>query len=81
MRIAKVIAVMLFVPLLGVIAGIVVGVITLTIILKGRQGGPGDGILIMLFGSVALLISIPLAFGLAVRLWTQSSANEQSTSN
>jgi hypothetical protein len=90
MRIAKAIAVMLFGPLLGVIAGFFVGGITVEIInaLQGpnivvnpQHATPGDGILIMLFVLVGLLVSIPLSIVLAVRVWARSSSNVQSTSN
>jgi hypothetical protein len=73
-RIAKVISVMLVGPLLGVIAGFLVGGITLNIILKGRHAAPGDGMLIMIFGFAGLLVSRPLSVVLAARLWGQSSA-------
>jgi hypothetical protein len=75
-RIAKVIAVMLFGPLLGVIAGFFVGGITLNIILKGQTRQLATEMLIMIFGLVGLLVSIPLSVVLAARLWGQSSANE-----
>jgi hypothetical protein len=76
-RIAKVISVMLVGPLLGVIAGFLVGGITLNIILKGRHAAPGDGMLIMIFGLAGLLASIPLSAVVAAQLWRQLSAREE----
>ena len=90
MRIVKVIAVMLFGPSLGVIAGLFVGGITVKIInisqghndvFNRKHPAPGDGILIMMFIFVGLLASIPLSMAWAARVWGQSSANVKSISN
>jgi hypothetical protein len=85
-RIAKVISVMLFGPLLGVMTGFLFGVITVEVInlLHGyndafnrQHPAPGDGIMIMIFGFFGLLVAIPLSVLLAGRLWQgQSSVNE-----
>jgi hypothetical protein len=64
-------------PLLGVIAGFLVGGITLNIIVKGRHAAPGDGMLIMIFGLAGLLASIPLSAVVAAQLWSQLSAKEE----
>ncbi len=86
MRIVKVISVMLFGPLLGVIAGFLVGVITVRVInlLHGyndafnrQHPAPGDGIMIMMFGFFGSLVAMPLSVLLAGRLWHgQSSVNQ-----
>jgi hypothetical protein len=84
-KIAKVIAVMLFGPLLGIFAGFVVGVVAMpqdpNFVSNGGHGAPGDGILVIVFTLVGLVVSIPLSAVLAWRLWFRPSAIAEANSN
>jgi hypothetical protein len=80
---------MLFGPVLGSIAGLFVGGITVKIInishgyndaFNRQHAAPGDGILIMMFIFVGLLVSIPLSVVWAQRVWARSSGNTKSIS-
>jgi len=80
-RVLRVIAVMLLGPLLGILAGFILGVIAMPH--QAAEGGraPGDGILVMAFIFLGLVVSIPLSIRLSWRIWSRSGATAESNSN
>ena len=72
MRIAKVIAVMVFGPLLGILAGFLVGVLAMPAQTSSGGRAPGDGFLIMGCVALGFFISIPVSAILAGKLWSRS---------
>ncbi len=72
MKIMKAIAILLFVPLLGVFLAFFVGAIALpadpNFVNNGGHGAPGDGFAIMGFIFISLVISVPLSVWLAMRV-------------
>jgi hypothetical protein len=68
-RIFKVIGVMLLGPLLGILAGFILGVIAMPHqAIEGGRAPGGDGILVIAFILLGLLVSIPLSIGLSWRI-------------
>jgi hypothetical protein len=78
MRIAKVIAIMFFGPVLGILAGFAVGVIAMPTQTPYVGRAPGDGFLIMGCVVLGLLVSIPLSAVLAGVVWSRSGAQQKS---
>jgi hypothetical protein len=72
MKIVKAIAILLFVPLLGVLVAFFVGAVALppdpNFVNNGGHSAPGDGFAIMGFIFLSLVISVPLSIWLAVRV-------------
>jgi hypothetical protein len=67
MKIAKVIAILVFGPLLGAAGGFVVGAIIVAS--RGGQGTPGDGILVMGCIAVSFVVSSCISLALAASLF------------
>lgn len=72
MRIVKVIAIMFFGPVLGILVGFVAGIIAMPTQTPDAGRAPGDGFLIMGCVVLGLLISIPVSAVLAGKLWSRS---------
>ena len=67
MKIAKVIAILVFGPLLGAAGGFVIGAIIVAS--RGGQGTPGDGILIVGCIAVSFVVSACISLALAASLF------------
>jgi hypothetical protein len=80
MRIAKVIAIMFFGPVLGILAGFAVGVIAMPTQTPYVGRAPGDGFLIMGCVVLGLLVSIPLSAVLAGAVWSRSATDQNASS-
>jgi hypothetical protein len=78
MKIVKVIAIMFFGPVLGILAGFVVGIIAMPTQSADVGRAPGDGFLIMGCAVLGLLISIPVSAVLAGKLWSRSATPQKS---
>jgi hypothetical protein len=78
MKIVKVIAIMFFGPVLGILAGFVVGIIAMPTQSTDVGRAPGDGFLIMGCVVLGLLISIPVSAVLAGKLWSRSATPQKS---
>jgi hypothetical protein len=74
MRIVKVIAIMFFAPVLGILAGFVVGIIAMPTPTADAGRAPGDGFLIMGCVVLGLLISTPVSAVLAGKLRSRQLA-------
>lgn len=72
MRIAKVIAVMVFGPVLGIVTGFLVGILAMPAQTSAGGRAPGDGFLIMGCVALGFFISIPVSAILAGKLWSRS---------
>ena len=72
MKIVKATAILVFVPLLGVLLAFFVGAIALppdpNFVNNGGHGAPGDGFAMMGFIFISLVISVPLSIWLALRV-------------
>ncbi|MGB2605795.1 MAG: hypothetical protein WBC78_19485 [Candidatus Sulfotelmatobacter sp.] len=73
MKIAKVIGVLLVGPLLGILAGLVLGAFAIPAQTAGGRA-PGDGFLVMGYVFLGLFVSIPVSVALAGVVWFRSSA-------
>ncbi len=69
MRIAKVIAVMVFGPLLGTLAGVVLGGLKIR---ADPMRQPGFHLVLVVFAFLGFVISIPVSVMLAVAIWRSS---------
>jgi hypothetical protein len=78
MRIARVIAVMFFGPVLGILAGFVVGALAMPTQTPDVGRAPGDGFLIMGCVALGFFVSIPVSAVLAGVLWSRSGARQKS---
>lgn len=72
-RLAKVVAVLICGPLLGMVIGIVVGVAAMPPQVPGDRS-PGDGIVIIGCILVCVLLSVFASAALAWRIWFRSDA-------
>ncbi len=73
MKTVKVVAVMLFGPLSGILIGFVVSLFMLPAEPSGAVGrSPGNGFLVINLVSLGFLISLPVSAGIAVRIWRRS---------
>jgi len=70
MRIVKAAAILLFLPVLGIVVAFFLGALAMppnpNFSANGGHAAPGDGILVILFVLGSLLISVPLSIWLAV---------------
>lgn len=73
MRIVKVIAIMFFGPVLGILVGFVIGIIAMPTQTADAGRAPGDGFLLMGCIALGLLISVPVSAVLAGKLWSRSA--------
>ena len=71
MKVVKVITVLVFGPLLGAIAGFVLGIVAMPSPTPSG-GSPGDGILIMGCVGLGTLVSLLVSAALAWRMWFKS---------
>jgi hypothetical protein len=76
-RVAKVIAVLIFGPILGLITGFVLGVVAMPSQVPGDRS-PGDGFLIMGCIFVCVLLSVLGSAALAWKIWFRSDAGPRS---
>jgi hypothetical protein len=80
MKILKAAAILVIGSLLGILTGCFVGAMTLrsdpNIVANGGHTAPGDGILVMLFILVSLVISIPLSAFIAWHVVFRKPKNE-----
>jgi hypothetical protein len=69
MKFLKVLAILLFGPLLGIVVAFVLGSLALrpdpNFVANGGHVSPGDGFLILAYLFISLLVSVPLSFVLA----------------
>jgi hypothetical protein len=80
-RTIKAAAILLLIPLLGVLIACVFSAIALpadpNFVRNGGHGSPGDGFLIVGFAFSSLAFSVPLAIFLAVRILRRKPATHQ----
>jgi hypothetical protein len=67
--IAKVMAVMVFGPVLGILVGFLVGILAMPAQMRGRA--PGDGLLVI-GCALGFFVSIPVSAVMAGKLWSRS---------
>ncbi len=83
MKLVKAIAILLLGPLFGVLVAFGVGALQLRsdpiIANNGGHAAPGDGILIMLYVFLSLIVSIPLSIAAVVRLLFRKSKMQDQT--
>jgi hypothetical protein len=69
MKFLKVLAILLFGPLLGIVVAFVLGSLALppdpNFVANGERVSPGDGFSILAYLFISLLVSVPLSFVLA----------------
>lgn len=77
MKVAKAIAIVVFGPLFGAFIAFVAGVLALRpdpkFVANGSHAAPGDGILILLFLAISLLVSIPISIAATFRVFLRKS--------
>jgi hypothetical protein len=78
MRIVKVIAIMFFGPVTGILVGLVIGVITMPTQTASSGRAPGDGFVIMGCVVLGLVISVPVSAVLANKFWSRSAMSQKS---
>jgi hypothetical protein len=73
MRIVKAIAIILMGPLLGMLLSAIFAGFALP-----PDGPPGDGMLIIIYSLIGLIVSVPLSLSIAVIFWLRSGASRKS---
>jgi len=83
MKVVKAIAILILGPLCALIIAFVAGALTLRLDPKfaanGSHAAPGDGILIMLFLAISLLVSVPVSIAAALRVFPRKPRLGQPT--
>ena len=77
LRVLKSISILLFVPLFGLFIALAAGAVALRLdpnLQNGVRPAPGDGILVLLFIFLSLIISIPTSLVLAVKVLLRTPA-------
>ena len=80
-KVLRAISILFLGPLMGILIAFALAAISLrndpNIVANGGHTTPGDGILIMLYGFISLVVSIPLSIWGAVVVWNRPSAEKK----
>jgi len=77
-KVLQAISILILGPLVGILIAFAVAAFSLrtdpNIVANGGHAAPGDGILVILYAFISLIISIPLSIWGAVVVWSRPSA-------
>jgi len=83
MKVLKIVAILIFSPVLGAVAGFVIATLILLVAnpssVLSNDGSPGEGFLAIPCILVCLLISIPVSWMIAAKVWNSDKNQSKLT--